>query len=188
MEKRIHKNRKNSIIFKAGFTFIELVMVIALLIAISGLTVVWLGNFLAARGVYSDAVKVSSLARLAGEISGSKAVNVRLYLDLSNRSYWLAELSTDGIYHQIETQKPKMLESSTTAVYLTTPRSSIFESEAAVTQDYVTFYPDGSAEASKLFLGDEKGNAYTLVFTQTTGTVKVFPGEYTSNSFAGVSQ
>ena len=163
-----------------GFTFLELAVVLVILAVISGLTVIWLGNFLAARTVYSDAMTLGSTARLAGELSGAKGINVRFYLDLSNNSYWLAEYTEQGVYIPSPAIKLQTLTEKTIIREFVTPRSALMEPAASVSSDFVTFYPDGSAEAARLVLDDPRGNTYTIYFSHTTGAVKVFPGSYLS--------
>lgn len=173
--------------FVPGFTFLELAVVMAILVSVSGLTVVWLGNFLAARSVYSDAMTLSSTARLAGELAGAKGVNVRFYVDLSNNSYWLAE-SFQGVYTPAAAVKQQFLTEKTGIKEFVTPRSALAEPDSSVSSDFVTFYPDGSAETAVLVLKDAKENAYTVLFSNTTGSVKVFPGDTMNPSGSGIAQ
>jgi len=172
----------------AGFTFLELAVVLAILVSISGLTVIWLGNFLAARTVYSDAMTLSSTARLAGELAGARGINVRFYMDLSNNSYWLAEYTEAGVYVPSTAVKQQVLTEKTGIKEFNTPRSALTAQDSSVSSDFVTFYPDGSAEPARLVLEDNKGNIYTIYFSHTTGSVKVFPGDYTYSASSGIAQ
>ena len=172
----------------SGFTFIELAVVLAILVSISGLTVIWFGNFLAARVVYSDAMTLSSTARLAGELAGAKGFNVRFYFDLSNNSYWLAEYTEQGVYAPSTSVKQQSLTEKTVVRDFVTPRSALTEIDSSISSDYVTFYPDGSAESAYLVLGDSKGNFYTIYFSRTTGVVKVFPGDSAYTSTLGIAR
>jgi hypothetical protein len=162
-----------------------------ILVSISGLTIICFDNFIAARRTYTDAVNVSSAARVAKEDAGVKGVNVRLYIDLSNKTLWLSEaaIQSDGsLAYNISTAFiQQYFDNNTIIKEFVTPRSSSTIgssvptgiSNASTNQDYVTYYPDGSSESAYLYLTDKSGSVYTLYFAQTTGAVKLYPYEIT---------
>ena len=52
--------------------------------------------------------------------------------------------------------------------------------DISVSEDYVTYYPDGSAETASIVLQNDKGEVYTAAYAATTGMVKIYPYEITN--------
>jgi prepilin-type N-terminal cleavage/methylation domain-containing protein len=167
----------NCIQENAGFTFIEMVIVISIILSISSLLSIWLGNFLVSKELYLEAVRVSALSDLAKELSGSKGVNFRIYFDLVNNKFWIAYFSSDGIYRTYEREKINKLKDSVVIKSFNSPRSFYSDLASGEVIDYVTFYPDGSCENARLVLENKNGEVCTVYFASTTGEVKVYPYE-----------
>lgn len=162
---------------KKGFTFIEIVVVISIILSISTLLSIWLGNFLASKELYLEAMKISSISDLAKELSCSKGVNFRVYFDLINKKFWIANFTLDGIYETYEKVKVNKLKDSIIIKNFTSPRSFYSDLTSGEVIDYVTFYPDSSSEGARLVLENEKGEVITVYFASTTGLIKIYPYE-----------
>ncbi|MFH1823959.1 MAG: type II secretion system protein [Candidatus Firestonebacteria bacterium] len=164
-----HKNK--------GFTFIEMVVVISIILSISTLLSIWLGNFLASKELYLEAMKIRAMSDLAKELSGSQCVNFRVYFDLVNNKFQIEGFTNDGVYKMYEKVKANKLKDSVTIKSFNSPRSFYSDLGGGQGEDYVTFYPDGSCENASLILQNKKGEVYTVCFASTSGLIKIYPYE-----------
>ncbi|OGF50822.1 MAG: hypothetical protein A2231_04185 [Candidatus Firestonebacteria bacterium RIFOXYA2_FULL_40_8] len=169
-----HRNKKH------GFTLIELLVVISILISIISVLSVWLGNFLASRELYSEVTRISSLSYLAKELAETTGFNHRLYINASGGKYRIAMFKGENNYEKPVQVKEYSLNRNIFVKSFNTARGAI-SSEAAdslgMTEDYITYYPDGSSESGRLVLQNQKGELYTVYYASTTGMVKVYPYE-----------
>ncbi|MFH1073457.1 MAG: prepilin-type N-terminal cleavage/methylation domain-containing protein [Candidatus Firestonebacteria bacterium] len=165
---------------KKGFTLIELLVVISIIISIISVFSVWLGNFLASRELYSEVTKISSISYLAKELAETSGFNHRIYINVSEGKYRIAMFKGGDIYEQPVQVKAYSLKPNIFIKSFNTTRGSISaesSESAGLTEDYITFYPDGSSEQGKLVLQNQKGELYTIYYASTTGMVKVYPYE-----------
>jgi len=165
---------------KTGFTLIELLVVISILISIISVLSIWLGNFLASRELYSEVTKISSLSYLARELAETTGFNHRLYINASEGKYRIAMFKGEDTYEKPAQIKEYTLKTNITVKNFSTARGSLTpetEASAGLTEDYITFYPDGSSESGRLVLQNKKGEVYTIYYASTTGMVKVYPYE-----------
>lgn len=161
-----------------GFTFIEITVVMAILLSITGLLSIWLGNYLSSKELYMEALKISAVSNLAREMSGAKGVNYRVCFSLADSRFWAAYFDPlEGIYKTVNQVKVYKLKESVSVKSFSSPRSYYYDMGGGLTEDYVTFYPDGSAEPVILVLQNKKGEVYSVYYAATTGMVKVYPYE-----------
>ncbi|OGF51456.1 MAG: hypothetical protein A2044_03805 [Candidatus Firestonebacteria bacterium GWA2_43_8] len=165
---------------KKGFTLIEILVVISILVSIVSILSIWLGNFLAARELYSEVTKISSMSYLAKELAETTGFNHRFYMNASEGKYRIAMFKGENYYEKPVQVKEYALKSSIFIKSFITTRGSITsnsQENAGLTEDYITFYPDGSSESGRIVLQNMKGEIYTIYYASTTGMVKVYPYE-----------
>lgn len=77
-----------------AFTLIELILVMALLMIVTSISAPSLGKFFAGRTISSEAKRIVGLTRYGQSRAVSEGVPMVLWLDLTQRSYRLAEDET----------------------------------------------------------------------------------------------
>ncbi len=157
---------------QAGFTFIELIVVITILGSILMLVMPSMpmpGAF----SLGSDARKAASIIRYADEAATRKREYFRLWVDASADTIRL-ESSSDGTeFTPVEEKKLRGFAfSSGVDIEEVAVRSfgSVKEGEV-----YIVFNPTFGAEPFSLYLGDEDGKL-TLTYNPYSGRVRVLEG------------
>ena len=76
---------------RAGFTLIELILVMALLVAVAGMLAPSLGGFFRGRALDAEARRFITLARYARGAAAADGVPMLLWIDPANRTYGVVE-------------------------------------------------------------------------------------------------
>jgi len=105
----------------------------------------------------------------AHQCAVSEGVSYRVNFDLENQRYWLSQGDKSLTSLEFRT-----LGSDVTITELILPQNE----KMNISQKYVTFRPNGTADECLLYLRDKKGNIYTIVTIKTTGQVKTFNYRY----------
>jgi prepilin-type N-terminal cleavage/methylation domain-containing protein len=171
MHSKSHNYQSLNHLASAGFTLVELILVIALL----GLV---LAIVLPRAGVAATAAAASR--QLAGMMHAlylaapaTQKIH-RLYLDLDERTYWAMTVESEG---ERQPRDPAL----TRRVML--PQEVRFrdamtasQGKMAVGRAVIQFYPTGRTDRSVVHLFDESQTTLTLVLNPLTGTVQVLEG------------
>ncbi|MEI7904392.1 MAG: prepilin-type N-terminal cleavage/methylation domain-containing protein [Candidatus Firestonebacteria bacterium] len=156
-----------------GFTLIEMLTVVAVIISITGILSVWFGNFLSSKETYLEAVKISGSWDLARNLSETQGVNYRAFISTAENAFWIAKFNSETLAYELPAQvRKEYLKTRVTVKSLNTPRS-FSVADGGMSEDYLTFYPDGSAEAGRVVLQSSKGEVYTVSVAATTGMVRI---------------
>jgi type II secretion system protein H len=122
---------------RRGFTLVELILVMALLMIVTSVSAPSLGKFFAGRTIGSEAKRIVGLTRYGQSRAVSEGVPMVLTFDLQNRAYRLAEDET----FSIKNDDPRALQFNLAGdlkmdVLNTTPVESF--------RATIRFLPDGS--------------------------------------------
>ncbi|MBF0550678.1 MAG: prepilin-type N-terminal cleavage/methylation domain-containing protein [Deltaproteobacteria bacterium] len=158
-----------------GFTLVELAVVIFI---IGLMTMFVLPNFLSlmtGRDVKGTARNLTGQIRLLRSRAVMEKRPLRLYLDLKNRRYWVAEPSDDMVFDESESAIPKTTDLPVGIRFkdIVTPRTGkILDGKT-----FVWFWPSGLTEYAWIHLSDDDNHDYTLVVRPLTGNTS-FLEEY----------
>ncbi len=157
----------------SGFTLVEMLIVVSIIISMTAVLAIWFGNFYASKKAYIEAVKSAGMSDLARNLAEAKGVNYRVTFDPGANTVTLSGMNPATLQYEVPSDVKQIVLISEVAIKsLNTPRS-ISGAAASGAPDYITFYPDGSSESGFVVLSGAKGEVYTLVFAATTGTVKL---------------
>lgn len=151
------KRRQLPLNRSSGFTFLELIFVVVILVVITALAIPQFRNafnYLQFQGFVSDTV---SFARYGQARAITDRKTDRLSFDLKN-GYMMLESSVDGKTWTAEKFKP-------------------IPSFVSVTLEgddgEIKFYPDGTADGKKVTISGPSGKGYVISTEAATGYVKV---------------
>ena len=140
---------------RAGFTLLELVMVLMLISLVMGLAAPSLRGFLSGRKSAEAAAQIIALGQYARTQAVSTGATYRLNVDPMERLYWLTVQRAGGDFRDLGTEVgrrfslPERVEASW-----------MLSSHAA--HDYIEFYADGRTEAGSLQLTDGDGQVFDI--------------------------
>lgn len=154
----------------AGFTLLELVLVLLLISLVMALAVPSLRGFLIGRKSADAVAQVLALAQYARAQAVSTGVAYRLNVDPAKRTYWLtvqkgAAFTDLGTEFGRRFSLPELVE------------ASWLPSAGGTPQEYIDFFPDGRSAAARLRLVDRQGRAFELGARSETEQVTVLPGD-----------
>ena len=150
-----------------------MLVVVSIIVSMTAVLAIWFGNFYASKKAYLEAVKSAGMSDLARNLAEAKGVNYRVTFDPGANTVTLSGMNLTTLQYEIPPDvTPITLIDEVSLKSINTPRS-LSGSAASAAPDYLTFYPDGSSESGSVVLAGAKGEVYTLVFSATTGTVKL---------------
>ncbi len=138
----------------AGFTLLEVVVVLALLALLTGLTMPMLQRSLQRERDRANLRQLTTVLRLARSQAATTRKRVRVFLDKESGHYWLEGTNRRGALSGMRLGD----------VRLVWP-------DADRRQGYIAFYGDGSSSGGKLILEDSVGRLITLEVEVITGKV-----------------
>lgn len=174
--------------FSAGFTLLELAIVIFIMGLMLTLTMPYLGGIRRAQ-LRSQARRLAGRATyLFDEAAGHKLV-LRLIFDIDNNRYEVAKLDPYAI-------EPVFAPDLTPSSHPVTLPGSVrirdvtVEGIGTVNRGMIAcnFYPEGYVDATVVHLEDASNDVMTLEFTPLTGQVVVVDGDVMPSSVTGMLQ
>lgn len=162
----------------AGFTLLELMIVIVIMGTIMGIAIPQMNN------LFEVNLK-SSMRKLSGAIlfcfneSVIKQTPIRLNFDMDTSEYWLSFLVTNGSTGEFVDLPTDMFnrEQLPPGVFfkdVLTPHSFEKETEG---EAFITFYPTGFAERGIIHVTTRDERVYTLVTKPMTGKTVIYDRE-----------
>jgi type II secretory pathway pseudopilin PulG len=155
----------------AGFTMLELVLVMLLVSLLMGLAAPCLRGFVLGRKSSDAVAQVLTLAQYAHDQAASSGANYRLNVDTATGSYWLT-MQKGGEFRELGTEFGRRfsLPERVQAAWLPycgpryQPTSQLGLTKQAESQlhNYIEFFPDGRTEAANLRLMDRDGQVTEL--------------------------
>jgi len=138
----------------AGFTLLELVLVMLLVSLLMGLAAPSLRGFILGRKSADAAAQLIALAQYARNRAVSSGSNYRLNLDTAEGAYWLTvQKGVDFQELGTEFGRRFSLPERVEATWLPSQYAA---------HDYIEFFPDGRTEAVNLRLVDRDGQVFEI--------------------------
>lgn len=155
----------------AGFTLIELILVMALFVIITSLVAPELGSFFRGRNLDNEAQRFLSLTRLGRSRAISEGVPIELWINPKQNTYGLEALSgytetrTNAIYYNVA----QSVQISTAVPQATLTHSNYWTQTKTFTRGMPTirFQPDGNiSDTSPREIYFKQGNDSTIVVAE----------------------
>ena len=149
-----------------GVTLLELILVMAIIVATLGLAAPSLGGFFGSRRTADAAARVLALANYARAQAAAEATPYRLHMDTLRGEYWL-ERRDGGAFARLETEfgRTFRLPDGTRANWVVRP--------AASSREYIEFMPDGRTEAARLRLTGRHQETFDVACASPTERFRV---------------
>lgn len=148
---------------QAGFTLLELLIVILILAVIVGVAVPRFSRAFSHLELQVFAADVAKLLIYANKRAVVSGETLRIHFDVNGRRYWLAEVQEASPEGKSERVPGKVGRISSV------PRGVSLDPSARE----VTFYPDGRADRFEMLIFDDSQDGYRLVTDIWTGRVKL---------------
>ncbi len=146
----------------AGFTLVELMLVVTIISILIGLSTPLFRRTFRDIQLENTCLNLSKLMRYARERAIVERLRYRISFDEEMRAYWLeAELSPEPGFQRIKGRLGKANP---------VPEDIKIKGQ----EREVTFYPDGEADQTSLYLMNSNGKVYTLEVRGIDGYVKIF--------------
>jgi general secretion pathway protein H len=139
---------------EAGFTLLEMIVVLALLALLMGLVLPGLQRTITRERDRAGLRQLATVLRLARSQAATTQQRVRVFLDLKTERYWLEHSNRNGVLAGMRLEDPRLVWQ-----------------DFARTRGYIAFYGDGSSSGGKLVLVDSSGRRYNLEVEIITGKV-----------------
>lgn len=141
---------------QAGFTLLELIVVLALLALLMGLVLPGLQRTVTKERERANLRQLATVLRLARSQAASTRQRIRVFLDVKTEQYWLEGSNRQGVLAGMRLQDPRLVWQDPTRQ-----------------RGYIAFYGDGSSSGGKLILVDRTGRRYHLEVEIITGRVSL---------------
>jgi len=141
---------------RAGFTLLELVLVMVIICTVLAMAAPSLRGFFASRQTSDAAAQIVALAQFARAQAAAEGRTYRLNMDTQSAKYWLTA-QTGGAFTMLSSEfgRTFSLPEGATAVWqMPTPVG---------TSGWVSFYPDGRTEAADIRLTGRQGETLQIV-------------------------
>jgi len=172
-----HPDFRRGRLVVAGFTLLELILVLLLLSVVLASAAPSLRVFSASRRVAEAAAQIVALAQYARTQAIAEGRVYRLNLDLEGGRYWVTA-QTGGAFLTLENEFGRVfaLPEGTRIVWVEPPPTPALAAtpglqlpwQAATatslpaTRDHLTFFPDGRAETARLRIYDRRDNVLDI--------------------------
>ncbi len=156
----------------AGFTLLELVLVMVILSTVLALAAPSLRGFFASRQTHDTAAQILALTQLARSQAISEGIIYRLNFDTRERTYWLTAQKA-GAYERLDTSFGQKF---------TLPKDMILELEDVDEEEddvFLAFTPQGTVTAGTLRLIDRGGRALEVTCPTVTESFSIVECEQT---------
>jgi len=160
----------------AGFTLLELILVMVIISTLLAIASPSLKGFFASRRTHDAASNILSLIKLARSQAITEGRVYRLNLDIEQRSYWLTAVE-EGIFSELKTDFGRIF---------ILPDDTVIELEKEynneLTEKYIQFYPEGWAQPGLIRLKDRRGDVVEIMSSSPLERYQVIiPGENEAN-------
>jgi type II secretion system protein H len=152
---------------QAGFTLLELLVVLLIVTVLVGLSVPQFGRTYRHLELQVFASEVANRLTYAGRRAVARGEVLRVQFDVPGRRYWLTRARPASAAATFERVPDKFGRA------VAVPGSISLVSRTPA----VTFYPDGRADRFEMMISDAGGTAYRLVTDVRTGRVKLLEGD-----------
>ena len=160
----------------AGFTLLELILVMVIISTLLAVASPSLRGFFASRKIHDAASNILSLMKLARSQAISEGRIYRLNLDPGNSSYWLTAVEK-GVYNNLNDEMGR--------VFLLPDDTSLkFEKEINDNshEQYIDFYPEGRVQPGAVILTDRRGDIIEIMSSSPLERYHIVIQEETENN------
>jgi prepilin-type N-terminal cleavage/methylation domain-containing protein len=150
----------------AGFTLLELVLVMVVICTVLAMAAPSLRGFFASRGTNDAATQIVALTQLARSQAITEGRVYRLNMDVQEGTYWLT-VQEGGAFKNIYSEFGRVFS---------LPRGTVAEWESPsedVSPNRINFYPDGRTEASAIRLIGLHGDVVEVICLSPTELFQV---------------
>ncbi len=152
----VKRVRKTAVLGPAGFTLLEVTVVLALMALLLGLVLPGLQRSLKKERDRANLRQLTLTLRLARSQAATARHRVRVFVNRETQHYWLEGTDRRGVL---------------TGMHL--GQTSLVWQDENRQQGYIAFYGDGSSSGGKLALEDPTGRRYNLEVEVITGKVSL---------------
>jgi len=142
--------------FVTGFTFIELILVAALILVLVGISVPLFRRSFSGIQAKDASQNVVQLMRYAQAKAIAERKLCRVNFDFIERAFWLS------VQDETSPQEFKRLKGKWGLTFKA-PEGISIEGEAS----FVAFYPDGTSDKAKIKISDNKAATFTIITRRT---------------------
>jgi general secretion pathway protein H len=155
----------------AGFTLVEMILVIALLGLVLAIVLPRVG--VAATAAAASRQLAGMMHALYLAAPATQKVH-RLYLDLDERSYWAMTVESEGERQPRDPALTRRVMLPPEVRFRDAMTAS--QGKIAIGRAIIHFYPTGRTDRSVVHLMDDSHTTLTLVLNPLTGTVQILDG------------
>ncbi len=140
----------------AGFTLLELVLVMVIICTVLAMASVSLRGFFGSRRTADAAGQILTLTQFARSRAVAEGRAYRLHVDADAGRYWLTA-PEDGVHDALRCEFGRVfrLPEGTTAAWIDSPQTALC--------GWIAFYPDGRADAAHLRLAGRRGETADIL-------------------------
>jgi prepilin-type N-terminal cleavage/methylation domain-containing protein len=150
----------------AGFTLLELIVVLGLVAVLLGLAAPSLRGFFASRQTADAAAQMLALTQLAGTRAVAQGTVYRLNIDLTSGTYWLT-VRQAGTFVDLSCEFGRRFQlPEGTSIHVQAPGA-----EPAVST--IDFFPSGRTEEAPIELKGRRGEVFQVICESATETFHV---------------
>jgi len=162
---------------KAGFTLFEIIVVIALIALLVGISYPRFRSVFLSVGLKTAARSIAVTAKYARALAAREGKATRLFIDMDMGKYWIGieedPVRAPGKFEPISSSLARV-RNLPRGVAITSVKTSGGEMEGGV--GGITFYPDGRAEYGEIHIMQGQKSVSVLI-NPLTGSVKVRENE-----------
>ncbi len=163
---------------EAGFTLLELILVMVILSTVLAMAGPSLRGFFASRKTNDTAAQILAFTQYARSQAISEGIRYRLNFDVDERSYWLTAWQS-GAFRKLEIEFGQIF---------TLPKDIDIELENLDEEDrdiFLEFTPQGTVTAGTIRLIDRSGRAMEVTCPTMTESFAIIEGEEDSRYISG---
>ncbi|HUK55438.1 MAG TPA: type II secretion system protein [Nitrospiria bacterium] len=176
-------NRRGLPVRQAGFTYLELAVVMLILGVVVALAFPTIHNFGSSALKQSARHLVRTVYFLTDRAAATKQI-YRLNFDLDRREYWVTVQSGEGEF--VRADSDIVTRTSLPETVRFADVDTLHQGKLTLGVAYMDFFPVGRVDKTTVHLTDEQKDNLTLVVNPVTGRVKVYEGyqeETTKSTF-----
>lgn len=161
--------RKTVIRNHEGFTLIELVVVVTLIVMMIGLTMPQIRNTLLSDNLKRTALRMAGLAKNLRDKAVRERKTYGLHLEMLRQQYWIGFAAMTEEDQALAQENAEKLPSDVQILDVW------FKEEGKVSEGeaVILFFEKGYVRPSIIHLGDDEGRRFTVVLSPFGGKVKV---------------
>lgn len=157
-------NRRSGVL--AGFTLLELVLVMVVMCTVLAMAAPSLRGFFASRQTADAAAQILALTRLARTQAVAEGRTYRLNVDVEAGTYWLTA-QEGGAFKQLQTEFGRVFSLPEGT------RITWQETSQQLSQEHIQFYPNGRTDATTVRLTGRQGEVVEITCPSATELFRV---------------